>query len=151
MYIIADMSHLAGQAYEVSICSLGIMGTKFDRENPIADRIEVSHKSQSSILVEKVRPVYQIGDRVEIRIRVVSSGEIKTSVLDVDEETSQIVLDTWQAPPGEYEVTFESFNTLVSHTTALKTDTITVIVVPKPPSFTESLPLLKELVYDRRA
>ena len=62
MHIIADMSHLAKRNYEVSVCSLGIMGTKFEREVAPVESIEVMHKSSGSITVEKVRSIYDIGD-----------------------------------------------------------------------------------------
>ena len=48
-------------------------------------------------------------------------------------------LDTWKSPPGEYGFTFESYNTLVNYNTALKVDTITVKVLPRPLSLSQSL------------
>ena len=32
LHIVSDMSHLAGQDYETSICSLGVMGTRYIRD-----------------------------------------------------------------------------------------------------------------------
>ena len=30
-HIVADLNHLAASAYEMSICNLGVMGTRFER------------------------------------------------------------------------------------------------------------------------
>ena len=35
VHLIADMTHLVRKGYNVSICSLGLMGTKFDRDEPV--------------------------------------------------------------------------------------------------------------------
>ena len=32
MHIVADLSHLAGQGYEMQLCSVGIMGTQYVRD-----------------------------------------------------------------------------------------------------------------------
>ena len=31
MSIVADLSHLAGQAYEMSLCTVGIMGSVYEK------------------------------------------------------------------------------------------------------------------------
>lgn len=35
LHIVANLTDLAGQDYEMSICSIGIMGTEYDRGNTL--------------------------------------------------------------------------------------------------------------------
>ena len=73
VHIIADLRHLAKKSYDVSLCSLGIMGTKFDREVEPPSEFDIYHKSTESITVQKVAPVYDVGDKIDIRVRVLEN------------------------------------------------------------------------------
>ena len=42
VHIIADLSHLANGAYEMSLCSVGIMGTSFERNEPVPNYTELA-------------------------------------------------------------------------------------------------------------
>lgn len=40
LHIVANLTHLAGEKYEMSICSLGVMGTKYIRDgDPVPQTI----------------------------------------------------------------------------------------------------------------
>ena len=41
MHIIADLSHLAGQGYSMDLCSIGIMGTQYIRNETIQEIVEI--------------------------------------------------------------------------------------------------------------
>lgn len=42
LHIIADLSHLAGEGYNMQLCSVGIMGTQYIRATPVPDNFTVS-------------------------------------------------------------------------------------------------------------
>ena len=41
MHIVADLSHLAGQSYEMQLCSVGIMGTQYVRDKTLPETLEI--------------------------------------------------------------------------------------------------------------
>ena len=135
VHIIADLRHLAKKGYEVSLCSLGIMGTKFDREIVPVSQFDILHKSTESITVQKVEPVYDVGDKIDIRVRVIENpSDLNIKVIN-ELNDSKIEIDTWKTPPGQYNITYGSFNTLVHNSTVLKTDTLFITVLARPPGF----------------
>lgn len=42
MHIVADLKHLEGLSYNMELCSVGIMGTQYVRDEIIPDTIEIS-------------------------------------------------------------------------------------------------------------
>ena len=42
MHIVADMNHLAGQGYTMALCSVGIMGTQYVRDQTLPETLEIS-------------------------------------------------------------------------------------------------------------
>ena len=91
------------------------------------------HKSTGSITVQKVEPVYDVGDKIDIRVRVIENpSKISTKVIDMPND-SRIEIDSWNTPPGYYNITYGSFNTLVNNRTVLKEDTLFIKVLARPP------------------
>ena len=41
MHIVSDLSHLAGQDYSMELCSVGIMGTQYVRDQTLSENIEI--------------------------------------------------------------------------------------------------------------
>ena len=55
-------------------------------------------------------------------------------------DATDVMIDTTEVAPGEYDLALESFNTLSIAQSALKTDEIKFVVsAPTPPSFSEEL------------
>ena len=52
---------------------------------------------------------------------------------------SRIEIDSTYSPPGEYRITYGSFNTKVDFNTVLKTDELIVTILPSPPSLQKKL------------
>ena len=42
MHIVADLNHLAGQGYTMTLCSIGIMGTQYVRDQTLPETLEIS-------------------------------------------------------------------------------------------------------------
>ena len=41
-HIVADLSHLAGQGYSMELCSVGIMGTQYVRDETLPATLEIA-------------------------------------------------------------------------------------------------------------
>ena len=41
MHIVADLQHLAGQNYSMELCSIGIMGTQYIRDQTLPETLEI--------------------------------------------------------------------------------------------------------------
>lgn len=68
--IVADLSSLSG-AYEMSICSLGIFGTKYQRATPIETQIKLRpYDSKYVQEIEHIASTLIIGNALDIKIRV---------------------------------------------------------------------------------
>ena len=52
--MVADLAHLNSQTYEMSICSLGVMGAKYDRATPLQTIFNVQYKETQTILVQNI-------------------------------------------------------------------------------------------------
>ena len=89
-FIIADLSHLAGQTYQMSLCALGIMGTKYVRDSPVVETIEILQGETAQIDVLKIYSQISIGTLLDIDLRL---GDVNQAsfVTFQETETSTIV------------------------------------------------------------
>ena len=49
------------------------MGTRYVRDFPAVESIEILHKDRASVSVEKVHSEFSIGDQVDIKVRMIQS------------------------------------------------------------------------------
>lgn len=69
-HIVADLNHLSASPYEMSICNLGVMGTRFERTTPLSTtELTVQQDSVTVLRIPHVPSVYKIGDDVFINLR----------------------------------------------------------------------------------
>ena len=66
LHIVADLRELKGRAYEMSICSLGIMGMDYGRDNKLQEIVDVLPGNEISFEVEKIRALFPIGNHLNI-------------------------------------------------------------------------------------
>lgn len=76
MTIAADLSHLHGQSYKMSICSLGIMGAEYRRSVGIQSAITVHCLDKVTLQIEKISAVQTIGNTLDIQMRQVTGNEL---------------------------------------------------------------------------
>ena len=72
MHIVADMSAYTSTAAlsdEVSVCSLGIFGTIYARNDPIQTSITVTQGQTFTIAVPNIFSMYKIGNELAINLR----------------------------------------------------------------------------------
>ena len=83
MHIVADLNHLAGSAYSMELCSVGIMGTRYVRDYPVPETIEILRDSQSTkaINIHHITSAIPIGNTLQINMRQRSGSELDFVVL----------------------------------------------------------------------
>ena len=72
MHLVADMSTYTGSAAPtdtVSVCSLGIYGTKYVRDEPLSTSHTVTRGQVSTITVPDIYSFYEIGNELAISLR----------------------------------------------------------------------------------
>ena len=63
--------------YEVSICQLGIMGTKYVFDGPPPpDKVEIVTQETKNVTVSKIYPELEIGNHLNCRIRQQIDNEL---------------------------------------------------------------------------
>ena len=69
LHIVADLRELRSKEYEVSICSLGVMGTRYGRETQIDKQVTVLPGGSATFKVEKIEALIPIGNVLDIQLR----------------------------------------------------------------------------------
>ena len=62
MHIVADLSHLAGQSYEMQLCSVGIMGTKYIRDQTLPETLEIQSEGITTLTIANIYSAISIGN-----------------------------------------------------------------------------------------
>ena len=52
--MVVDLAHLTGQVYEMSICSLGVMGAEYVRNTEVTSVIELTNIENRIITIENI-------------------------------------------------------------------------------------------------
>jgi len=78
MTIVADLSHNAGQAYSLSVCSLAIFGTEYTRATTVPTEVKVIKGRTHSLSVEKIKADsrFPIANTLNIKLRQKAGSEI---------------------------------------------------------------------------
>lgn len=72
----ADLTHLSGFGYDISLCNLGIMGTKYELvpaagTMPTAETVAIGETK--TIDIPRVTSGYEIGNTLNIKLRLVAT------------------------------------------------------------------------------
>ena len=62
MHIIADLSDLAGQGYEMILCSVGIMGTQYVRAQTFPETVEIQSENFTTLTIQNIYSTISIGN-----------------------------------------------------------------------------------------
>jgi len=147
MFIVADLNHLANRVsgtsglkgssggYEISLCHLAIFGTKYERKSPVPSLIEVFIGILYTLTVEKIQAdtTLPIANTLDIRLKQKLGTEI--SWLTFTEEKLKTKVNfaaSASVPIVDVNIVLESYDFAGGVYSALKTDTITVRVLPFP-------------------
>ena len=113
LHIVSDMSHLAGQDYETSICSLGVIGTRYMRRGEYLLPAEITLRmgEKWSFSLPHIESEIEIGTKLAIAVREKSNSNL----IKIQNWTTQahLVIDTKGIEEEErVEIVLESYNTL---------------------------------------
>ena len=62
MHIVADLSHLAGQGYSIGLCNVGIMGTKYTRDQTLPVTLEIQSDGLTTLTIINIYSAMSIGN-----------------------------------------------------------------------------------------
>ena len=76
MHIVADLSLLAGQSYSMELCSVGIMGTKYTRDQTLPETLEIQSDGLTTLTITNIYSAMSIGNQLDINLRQASGNEL---------------------------------------------------------------------------
>ena len=113
----------------MSICALGIMGTRYIRSNALPTSLEVTEGTVTTLNVQQIVSEYDIGNVLEVNLAAPALSFVQIVTQDVTQ--AELAIDATSLTAGEVHVL-----ELISRDTALgssgailKTDYITITVV----------------------
>ena len=68
MHLVAKLDHLT-PPYEMSVCSYGIMGSRFVRTEPAPATVQVDQGSTTTLMIDHVYSEIEIGTKLAIDLR----------------------------------------------------------------------------------
>ena len=128
MHIVSDLSHLAGATYEMSLCSIGIMGTPYTRNEPLTTFVELYQGESLRLTIPHIFYEYSPIRKNAIYLRQSSSSELSFVTISVETKLSQVHIDTKGIPAGDYELRLESYDFFSNLRPTLKTDIIQISI-----------------------
>ena len=66
----------AEDAYEISICSLGVLGTRYEREIALPTTLQGTVGNTYEILIAPILSVYTIGNVLDVKVRQKPGSEL---------------------------------------------------------------------------
>ena len=78
MHIVADLTHYSGSMdpYLMTLCQLGIMGTKYVRATAVPTTQTMQENSTASLSIDKITSFYDIGNVLDIKLRQSAGSEL---------------------------------------------------------------------------
>ena len=62
MHIVADLSHLSALSYTMELCSVGIMGTKYTRDQTLPETLEIQSDGITTLTITNIYSAMPIGN-----------------------------------------------------------------------------------------
>ena len=121
---------------------MGVFGTRYIRDDPLPASIELAKGTTQTLTVPHIYSQYTIGTTLAINLR---QGSETLSFVSFEEQNSEtiVTIDATGVEEGDaYDLTLESFNTLSTAKSALKTDLIKLTVysaASSEPGFSSAL------------
>lgn len=161
LHIVADMAEVVQDAPgtdEISVCTLGVFGTKYLRESAftVPSSFEVHRGQTGTLLIKNIISQFSIGNELNINLR--QTSQLPFVTFTELEDATEVTIDAANVGIGSYTLKFESFDANGSVQSTLMSDQIKIIILkalqdqepepeepesevaePKPPSFAEPL------------
>ena len=140
IHFVADYSHLSDAT--VSICNLGIMGTKYVRDTPVPSEVTLKMGETNVFLVEDIYAEIPIANTIVPRLRQAAGSELDWITINVQTGSSEVQIDATALQVGVYEILLESYDFSSPIGTTLKTDKIVVKIKSIAPSLNTKLDIV---------
>ena len=118
MYMVADLTEHANDtggvadSEEISICSIGVFGTKYERVGePLAASIVMTQNEVQSFEVARITSSIAIGTTLDIKLRQSVPSLSFVSFVEAA-ASSSVIIYGFGVPAGEYTLVLESYNAL---------------------------------------
>ena len=132
--IVADLTNLAAEPLiEMSLCNVGIMGTKYIRNTPPPSNLEITKGAMQTLTVEKiiVKTGFEIGNTLSIKLRQKVGSELPWVTITPGTIDDQVDLNTAGISAGDFSLILESFDDDSTATTKSVLDTLVITVQVK--------------------
>ena len=126
----ADMSEEIGNGYGFSVCSLGLFGIAYSRDEPLPTAIELFYGDfPFTFAVQNVYPSPSTGNALDVNLRQAEANQLSfVQVKELYGET-MVTIDTSSLPDqANYDLQLESFDSLSNDQLTLKSDVIILTV-----------------------
>ena len=133
----------------LSICSLGVNGTVYTRENQPATSVEIPAGEIYILQVEHIQALYPHANVQVISLRQSPGTELSFVSFENQTSATNVIIDTTSLSDGEYALVLETFDADSDGVeSTLKIDTVTIVVISQAtvteigcplPTFTEPL------------
>ena len=113
----------------VTLCDLAVIGTKYIREEALPASIEVQAGSFVVLIVPHVHAADTIGNVLDIDLRLGDDSKFTSVELSNGADATEVTIYATGVAPGEHTLKLESFDRNDEVFSALKIDTITIVVI----------------------
>ena len=127
IHIVANLTHLSTQSYEMTICTFAVFGTQYGRNSTVPASLEIAAGDAKTLEIEPIYAMLEIGNTLDIHLRQKVGSELPW-VTFPDGNPKQVHFAPDGVEPGNYTVILESFDQNSGVFSTLKTDTVTVTV-----------------------
>ena len=126
----ADMSEEIGNGYSFSVCSLGLFGIAYSRDEPVPTAIELFYGDfPFTFVVQNVYPLPSTGNALDVNLRQAEANQLSfVQVKELGGETMVTIDASKLTDQANYEIQFESFDSLSNDQLTLKSDVIMLSV-----------------------
>ena len=114
--IVADLSGLSAETnYDIKICQLGIMGTEYIRDPPLAESFTITQGTIGTFTVNHISSALPLGTILEPMLRQVIGTELSFVSFTASQDATTVTVDATNLEGGtSYVLQLESFNQLSS-------------------------------------
>ena len=109
IHIVANLEHLSGQSYEMTICTFAVFGTQYERNSTVPASLEIAAGDAKTLVIEPIYAKFEIGNKLDIHLRQKAGSELFWVTI-LQGSPTQVQFDTGGVQPGVFTLVLESFD-----------------------------------------
>ena len=94
----------------MELCSVGVMGTKYVRDQTLSETIEIFKDKIHELTIPNIYSEISIGNLLDINLRQASGNELSFVTLSELNDYTLVIIDTNGLQDNEYKLVLESFD-----------------------------------------